>query len=113
LTTELPRNTYDLIATHFFFDCFDADDLDILIRRIRGAAKPGAQWVVSEFRVSSVAARLLVSALYLFFRVTTGLRTHRLVDHRPILQSHGFRLMRASESRGGLLVAELWELGSL
>jgi hypothetical protein len=64
--------------------------------------------VVSEFRTPSIAARLFVAALYFFFRITTGLKTRTLADHRPILQSHGFRLKEASQSRGGLVVSELW-----
>jgi len=109
LAAEFPRNEYDLIATHFFFDCFNAGELEILIGRISAAARPGAQWIVSEFCVTSLPARLLVSALYLFFRITTGLKTRDLADHRPILRSQGFRLARASHSRGGLVVSELWE----
>ncbi|MCU1338060.1 MAG: methyltransferase type 12 [Bryobacterales bacterium] len=113
LTVELPRDEYDLIATHFFFDCFDASELDFLFARIAGAAKPGAKWVVSEFRVPTVPARLLVSGLYLFFRITTGLKARRLVDHRPLLRAHGFGMISVNEARGGLVVSELWERGSL
>jgi SAM-dependent methyltransferase len=107
-TLEFQQGEYDLIATHFFFDCFDAEDLHLLIGRVSAAAKPGAHWVVSEFRTSTMPARLFVSALYLFFRWTTGLKTRQLVDYRPILQAHGFGLKSASESRGGLVVSELW-----
>jgi SAM-dependent methyltransferase len=108
-TLDLARGEYDLIATHFFFDCFERGELDALIARIANAAQPGAQWIVSEFRTQNIAARLLVSALYLFFAVTTGLKTRKLVDHRPIMQANGFRLASASHSRAGLVVSELWE----
>jgi len=106
-TIQLPPGEYDLIATHFFFDCFAESELEVLIGRIAKAAKPGARWVVSEFRDASFGARLVVRFLYLFFRITTGLKTRTLVDHRPILQSHGFRLTDAHQSR--LVVSELWE----
>jgi ubiquinone/menaquinone biosynthesis C-methylase UbiE len=106
---EFAPNKYDLIATHFFFDCFDQRDLTTLIARIAGAAKPGARWVVSEFCTSTIAARLLVRMLYLFFRITTGLKTCKLADHRPLLRSHGFRVAHSSPSRGGFVVSELWE----
>jgi SAM-dependent methyltransferase len=109
LTLEFPEGEYDLIATHFFFDCFGQGELEPLIGRIADAAKPGARWVVSEFRTASIPARLLVTALYAFFRVTTGLKNRKLVDHRPILRSHGFRLINASHSLGSLVVSELWE----
>jgi hypothetical protein len=51
---------------------------------------------------------LWISALYLFFRITTGLKTRRLVDHRPLLRSRGFNLEKSERARGGLLVSELW-----
>jgi SAM-dependent methyltransferase len=109
LTATFRPGEYDLIATHFFFDCFDQTELDVLIERVANAAKPGVRWIVSEFRTPNFPARVLVRALYLFFRITTGLRTRRLVDHRPILQSYGFRLANERHSRGGLVVSELWE----
>jgi SAM-dependent methyltransferase len=106
---ELAPGEYDLIATHFFFDCFGQHELEALISRIAAAATPGARWVVSEFCTTSIPARLLVRTLYLFFRITTGLRNQSLVDHRPILRSHGFQLIDAGYSRGSLVVSELWE----
>jgi SAM-dependent methyltransferase len=108
-----PESEYDLIATHFFLDCFGPSEMDDLIARIAAAAKPESRWVVSEFCISTIPARLLVRALYLFFRITAGLKTRRLVDHRPVLRSHGFRLISSSRARGGLVVSELWERGSL
>jgi SAM-dependent methyltransferase len=110
-TMRFAPGEYDLIATHFFFDCFDADQLDTLIGRLAKSTKPGARWVVSEFCGATIPARLLVSALYLFFRITTGLETRKLVDHRPILRSHGFQLISVNEARGGLVLSELWERG--
>jgi len=109
LTVEFPQDEYDLIATHFFFDCFGPNELELLIARITDAARPGAQWIVSEFRTPNLPARLLVSALYRFFGITTGLKTRKLADHRPIMRTHGFRLINASYSRGALVVSELWE----
>jgi ubiquinone/menaquinone biosynthesis C-methylase UbiE len=109
LTLRFPRDEYDLIATHFFFDCFGPSELETLIGRVADAAKPGAQWIVSEFRTPHLPARLLVRALYLLFRVTTGLKTRELADHRPILRSHGFRLINERHSRGALVVSERWE----
>ena len=107
LTLPLAPAEYDLIATHFFLDCLNARDLEILIDRAACAAQPGALWLISEFRQPRWAAPLL-SALYLFFRVTTGLTTRRLTDHRPVLVRHGFQLKCEETSRAGLLASELW-----
>ncbi len=55
---------YDLIVTHFFLDCFDAD-LNRLIDRVTCAAQR-AMWLISEFR-EPAWARPLLAAMYLFF----------------------------------------------
>ncbi len=107
LTVPLEPQSYDLIVTHFFLDCFAANDLERLIERISAAAQPGALWLISEFRQPAWAGPLL-AAMYCFFHVTAGLRNKSLVDHRPLLQRRGFRLLREETSRRGLLVTELW-----
>jgi SAM-dependent methyltransferase len=100
----LPTAAYDLIVTHFFLDCFDETDLETLIARLADAATAQARWLISEFRGNG----WLVRALYFFFRIATGLRTRRLVDHHPFLKRHGFRLVRHEDAWRGLLTSELW-----
>jgi ubiquinone/menaquinone biosynthesis C-methylase UbiE len=109
LSVALAPAEYDLIVTHFFLDCLDACQMEALISRAAAAAKPGALWLVSEFREPRWA-RLYLRGLYLFFRLTTGLKTQRLVDHRPVLARHGFRVVKEETSRAGLLASELWKL---
>jgi len=112
-TLPLERGRYDLIVTHFFLDCFDARELPQVIERAASAAAPRAQWLISEFRQApdgwrALWSRAWIASLYLLFRVATGLRTRTLIDHRPLLERHGFRLGRQETSRFGLLASELW-----
>jgi hypothetical protein len=109
----LPAGRYDLLATHFFIDCFDAAELPGVIERLASAAAPRAQWLISEFRQApggwrALWSRAWIASLYLFFRAATGLRTRALVDHHPLLARCGFKLARQETSRFGLLASELW-----
>jgi SAM-dependent methyltransferase len=104
-TAPLRASEYDLIVTHFFLDCFDDSDLEPLIARVAHAATSQARWLISEFRENG----WLVRALYRFFRIATGLRTRRLVDHHPLLERHGFRVVRQEHAWRGILASELWE----
>lgn len=113
LTFPLAVGEYDLVVTNFFLDCFDESDASRLIDRVAASARPRARWLIAEFRQpgrgwQALWARLWLRSLYLFFRVTTGLKTSRLVDHHPLLRKHRFRLERAGGAFFGLLVSELW-----
>jgi SAM-dependent methyltransferase len=111
LSDALPLAEYDLVAAHFFFDCFDCEQLRQVIERVASAA-PGAQWLVSEFGEAegwlSIPSGLLIWMMYRFFGLTTGLKTRRLTDHRPLMRAAGFRLARRDKWAGGLLASELW-----
>ncbi len=104
----LPAAEYDLIVTHFFLDCFEESDAAAVMDKIAASAAPRARWVISEFRDASWWSHMTVSALYLFFRITTGLKTRRLVDFRRMLQGRGFILEKSRIAHGGLLTSELW-----
>ncbi|HEY6340788.1 MAG TPA: class I SAM-dependent methyltransferase [Bryobacteraceae bacterium] len=98
---------YDLIVAHFFLDCFEERDAARLIERVAAAAQPRTRWLISEFRPAPWSAPA-TRALYLFFRAATGLKTRRLIDHRPWLIRNGFRLEREERSYFGWLASELW-----
>lgn len=108
LTIALPSAEYDLITTHFFLDCLNESEAALLVHRVSRAAAPHAQWLVTEFTDRSAWARVVVAGLYFFFRVTTGLETRRLADHRPLMMRAGFALTEQRTARFGLLVSELW-----
>ncbi len=112
LTIPLPAATYDLIVTHFFLDCLDETDAASLATKLATAVQPNAHWIVSEFRDRSLWSRVIVGVLYVCFRVATGLRTRRLIDHHKIFARQGICLLRDETSVGGLLTSELWTIGS-
>ncbi|GAC1425619.1 MAG: hypothetical protein NVSMB62_22850 [Acidobacteriaceae bacterium] len=115
-TVELPRaRPYDLIVTHFFLDCFNQTDLDRLCLRLRPHLAPDATWILSDFRIPPAGllrlpARILVRALYLAFRLLSGLRITHLPDHAAALARIGLKRTTVHRSLGGLLTSELWQL---
>jgi len=113
LTCELPANSYDAIATHFFLDCFPSKQLERVVQRVSSWAAPGARWVVSDFRAPDTElgrqrAEIILAAMYLFFRMATRLPARKLTDPRAYLERNGFILMKQAVREWGLLYSELW-----
>jgi cyclopropane fatty-acyl-phospholipid synthase-like methyltransferase len=112
--TFTPTGTYDLVVAHFFLDCFTTDEVQSLAENIRPHLSPDAIWLISEFAIpdgiASLPAKSIVSALYIAFRLITGLRTRTLPDHTTALTSSGFLLQDRRLILFGLLVSELWSI---
>lgn len=107
-------NSYDLVVTHFFLDCFSDAEVDTLIPAIRGACRPGAKWLVADFQEPEKGwrcrhARCWLATMYRFFRLTTGLQVQRLPDYRKALREAGFLMRDCRLTRAQLICSELWE----
>jgi SAM-dependent methyltransferase len=106
---------YDLVVTHFFFDCLFQDELHALVKRILTWLTPETTWVVSEFatpqgQVGSVMGQGIISGLYEVFGLLTGLPVRSLPNHRTILETSGFQLLAERPWLRGLLLSQLWGL---
>jgi SAM-dependent methyltransferase len=113
IRTVSSSRRYNLIATHFFLDCFDEHEIDDVVQKIAACAATNATWLVSEFQIPECglarsAGTVVVGALYAAFRILTGLRARRLPNYRAALSSCGFRCTADVSSCGGLLTAQLW-----
>jgi ubiquinone/menaquinone biosynthesis C-methylase UbiE len=96
-TWDAPPRHFDLIASHFFLDCFRPEEIDRLVEGISAAATEDAQWLLADFcePASGPArwrARLILRSMYLFFRRVTGLSGSRLVPPDSFFPIHGFHL---------------------
>jgi ubiquinone/menaquinone biosynthesis C-methylase UbiE len=108
-----PAGCYDLVATHFFLDCFPRDQLAAVIDNLQRAARPGSCWLISDFHIPGsglrrLRARAIHRLMYAFFRLVTKLPASSLVPPQPFLRRSGFVRVRRVEFDRGLLCAELW-----
>ena len=109
-----PRGAFDLIVTHFFLDCFRAQDLQQFLPRLAGAARPNAHWLLADFQIPERGwrrrrAALIHQLMYLFFRAVTRLPAPRLTVPDPMLAAAGFVLRQRRVSEWGLLRSDLWQ----
>jgi SAM-dependent methyltransferase len=110
------REKYDLVVTHFFLDCLSQPDLENLIARITPTLAPNAIWLISDFRIPTgpmrLPAKVIIRALYLAFRILTGLRTMHLPNHAPPLAEAGLTKITHHHRLAGILTSELWQVES-
>lgn len=105
---------YDLLITHFFLDCFRADQLKVLVPLLASAAALRASWLIADFQVAPSGwrrwrSRIILGMLYRFFRATTHLSADQLITTDPFLKVAGFQLHGRNESEWGLLKSEWWQ----
>jgi len=110
---NLPGGRYDGIATLFFLDCFQPDELRDVVTRLAAALTVDGVWLVTDFAIPPHGwrrwhARMLVSTMYFFFRITTGLAARELPPIAGALIDAGLRCVEREESRAGLIRAEVW-----
>lgn len=109
-----PPDSFDLIVTHFFLDCFTAAQIAELVPRIALGARPEAAWLLADFELAPAGwrrlrTRAILALMYLFFRVITKLPARELTPPDAFLQSAGFRRYRRIEAEWGLLKSEWWK----
>ena len=113
LTWTPPRQAFDLIVTHFFLDCFRPNQLEPLIAGLAGAAKPGANWLLADFRCAPRGwrrqrSRAILWLLYRFFRVATRLPARALTPPDIFLERQGFKLREREIYDWELLHSDWW-----
>ncbi|HYQ44707.1 MAG TPA: class I SAM-dependent methyltransferase [Polyangiaceae bacterium] len=109
----VPHANYDLVVSHFFFDCFTTEDVASVIERVAPALAPNALWLVSDFAVPNhpfwtPVAKLLLRVLYFTIGSLTGLEHRQLPDYQTSLKSAHFELTEADTAFGGALRSEIW-----
>ncbi len=118
LTWQPPAAAFDLIVTCFFLDCFREDQLQRLVPTIAEAATADAQWLHADFQIAPaglwrVCSRVIVGALYAFFRRVTRLPAHELVNVESHLSAAGFTKWQRREFVLGLLFCDGWKRGEI
>jgi ubiquinone/menaquinone biosynthesis C-methylase UbiE len=108
-----PKQEFDLIVTHFFLDCFRAEQIQVIVNKLGTAARQKAAWLVADFQAPEfgfqrLRAKLILKVMYLFFRMATRLPATVLTRPDPFLSHREFVLKARRVSEWGLLHSDLW-----
>ena len=97
-----------MVVTQFFLDCFTPGELTALVNTIAPAIHTGGLWLFADFVLPPhgarrALARTLVTALYAFFRWTTGITARALPPSEEAIRAAGFAAIDDRTLAGGLV----------
>lgn len=105
-----PLDTFDALVTFFFLDLFEPARLQLLLQALQKTRKPGAPWLLADFAPAQTWwQRALLTAMYQFFRLTTGISGRTLPPFREGLARLGLRQQHSASFFGGLVEAAVWQ----
>lgn len=88
----VPGEVFDAVLTFFVLDCIAAPELPAALDQLHAALRPGGRWLLADFRPAQRGwRRLLLAAMFGFFRLTTQLRARALPDLAAALTARGLR----------------------
>ncbi len=104
---------YDVVVTPFFLDCFSLAELKQHLPHWLAALRVGGTLLYVDFIVPQSPwqrprAKVLLSAMHLFFRWQTGLVNRQLVNIQPLIEQCGLRMESERISGRGMITAQLW-----
>ena len=83
---------FDVVITHCFLNIFQGDTLKQIAHKLESHLKPGGSWLFSDFRLNSygfhrIWQRTLICLMYIFFRITAGLKNSTLENFNELFGS--------------------------
>ncbi|MEJ7646008.1 MAG: methyltransferase domain-containing protein [Chryseolinea sp.] len=95
---------FDAVIANFYFDLFSDDALESVIACLRRSMFPGTILLVSDFNPPvNWWQRLLMSSMYRFFRIVSGLVTDRLPHWQRSLKKNNFLLLKTGTFYRGFI----------
>jgi tRNA (cmo5U34)-methyltransferase len=105
-----PQEQFDALVTFFVLDCFTLEDFPGAMARLQAARRPGAPWLVADFRPPRCWwQRVLLRAMYLFFGAAVGLRARQLPPWLGTLAEICDTSIYQSDFYSGFITSQVWQ----
>ena len=110
---KLPQS-FDLVVTNCFFDCFNRDQLPTIIEDIANCATDDAIWLATDFTIPQSGwpkwrAKAVLRIAYSFFRITTKIEAKEIYPPDEFLRSCGFEMEQRIDADAGLIYSAMWQ----
>ena len=103
-------NEFDVVITFFFLDLFQEKDLQEVIKKVRLSMKPNALWLATDFVRTKWWHSFMLSIMYAFFWLTTGLRNQRLPNWEEVLLESSLEKVDREMFYGSFIMSALYRV---
>lgn len=104
-----PGEQFEVLVTFFVLDCFTLEDFPGAMARLQAARRPGAPWLVADFRPPRHWwQHVLLRTMYLFFGAAVGLRARQLPPWPEALAQLGASITSQSTYYRGFIASQVW-----
>lgn len=90
ILTWKSEESFDVIITPFLLDCFTETELDLIFPKFAMALNSKGKWIHTDFYPKDKLQKFLIRIMYVFFNLTTGLRTRELADFELLFKKNEF-----------------------
>ena len=107
-------NEFDLVITNYYLDLYTTSELSEKVKFINKALTQNALWLFTDFNDQVLGMRkhlfrIVIGALYLPFRLLTGIETKRLPDFETVFGEYPLEQTKVQYYLFGLLQAKLFK----
>lgn len=103
---DLPQ--FDAIIANFYLDLFTSMELSDVLARLKRTLRPNAKMLCTDFVNNTWWQGALLSIMYRFFRLTTGLQNKQLPAWRSGVEAQGFQRVSSRSFWNGFILSELF-----
>jgi ubiquinone/menaquinone biosynthesis C-methylase UbiE len=103
---------YSFVICPFFLDLFNQNNLEKTIEQIMILLKPDGKLIVIDFEGENRWHHLLITLMYLFFRVTTNIETGQLLNINAVILSKGLRMIHEEARIKGLIYSRTYHINN-
>jgi len=102
---------FDGIIANFFLDVFPESELGRVVGRFHRSLMPTGRLLVTDFVSQRRWQRALLKVMYLFFRISAGLRNQQLPRWQSVVRAHDFSGASKHTFLHGFICSELFRKG--
>ena len=111
---QIPASaSFEVVITHFYLDLFEQHSCAQVCAVIRNYCHPGSLWISCDFENRAWWHGITLRVMYIFFGLTSNLRTKRLPNWKACIQDTGFAKIRVAYYSGNFICSALYKLGLL